>query len=64
MFMFRMFPFKGYAIAYLAVRLNSDPSTVQQQLDKCWLQEDLLVAIERLLACLYENTQQAKKFNQ
>ncbi|CAF2053347.1 unnamed protein product [Rotaria magnacalcarata] len=54
----------GYAIAYLAVRLNSDPSTVQQQLDKCWLQEDLLAAIERLLACLYENTQQAKKFNQ
>ena len=55
---------KGYAIAYLAIRLNCDPSTVNQQLEKRWLQEDLISAIERLLKRLYENTQQAKTYNQ
>jgi hypothetical protein len=33
-------------------------------MDKRWLQEDLSSAIERLLKRLYENTQQAKIFNQ
>ncbi len=44
--------------------MNCDPSSVNQQIEKRWLQEDLSVAIERLLKCLYENTQQAKTFNQ
>ncbi|CAF2549669.1 unnamed protein product [Rotaria sp. Silwood2] len=54
----------GYAIAYLAVRLNCDPSTIHQQIDKRWLQENLSSAVERLLQRLYDNTQQAKTFNQ
>ncbi|CAF1165471.1 unnamed protein product [Adineta steineri] len=54
----------GYAIANLAIRLNCDPSTTNQQIEKRWLQEDLLLAIERLLQRLYENTQQAKTFMQ
>jgi hypothetical protein len=59
-----LFAFKGYAIANLTIRLNCDPSTINQQIDKRWLQEDLSEAIERLLKRLYENTQQAKTFNQ
>jgi hypothetical protein len=59
-----LFAFEGYAIANLTVRLNCDPSTINQQIDKRWLQEDLSEAIERLLKRLYENTQQAKTFNQ
>ncbi|CAF0894416.1 unnamed protein product [Rotaria sordida] len=59
-----LFICKGYAIAYLAIRLNCDPSTVKQQIDKRWLQEDLSSAVERLLQRLYENTQQAKTLNQ
>ncbi len=55
---------KGYAIANLTIRLNCDLSSVNQQIDKRWLQEDLSSAIERLLKRLYENTQQAKTFNQ
>lgn len=54
----------GYAIANLTVRLNCDSSLVNQQIDKRWLQEDLTSAVERLLKRLYENTQQAKTFNQ
>ncbi|UJR36911.1 hypothetical protein I4U23_029624 [Adineta vaga] len=54
----------GYAIANLAIRLNCSPSTVNQQIEKRWLQEDLSIATERLLIRLYENTQQAKTFNQ
>ncbi len=56
--------FQGYAIANLTIRLNCDPSTVNQQIEKRWLQEDLSIAIERLLKRLYDNTQQAKAFNQ
>jgi len=55
---------EGYAIANLAVRLNCDPSTVNQQIDKYWLQEDLSSVVERLLNRLYENTQQAKAYHQ
>ncbi|CAF3563233.1 unnamed protein product [Rotaria sp. Silwood1] len=54
----------GYAIAYLAIRLNCDPSTIKQQIEKRWFQEDLSSAVERLLQRLYENTQQAKTLNQ
>ncbi len=55
---------KGYAIANLTIRINCDPSIVNQQIDKRWLQEDLSLAIERLLKRLYENTQQAKTYHQ
>ncbi len=58
------FCFQGYAIANLTIRLNCDPASVNQQIDKRWLQEDLPSAIERLLQRLYENTQQAKTLNQ
>ena len=56
--------FLGYAIANLTIRLNCDPSMVNHQIEKRWLQEDLSTAIERLLKCLFENTQQAKTLNQ
>ena len=48
----------------MTIRLNGDPMIVNQQIEKRWLQEDLASAIERLLKRLYENTQQAKTFNQ
>lgn len=48
----------------MTIRLNCDPSIVNQQIEKRWLQEDLALAIERLLTRLYENTQQAKALNQ
>jgi hypothetical protein len=59
-----LFVNKGYAIANLAIRLDCDPSTVHQQIEKRWRQEGLSSAVERLLKILHENTQQAKTFNQ
>lgn len=56
--------FEGYAIANLTIRLHGDPAAINQQIEKRWLQEELTVAIERLLKRLHENTQQAKTFNQ
>jgi hypothetical protein len=56
--------FIGYAVANLAVRLNCDPPNVTQQIEKRWREENLSMAIERLLKRLYENTQQAKTLNQ
>lgn len=51
-------------MANLTIRLNCDPATVKQQIDKRWLDEPLPTAIERLLNRLYTNAQQAKALNQ
>jgi len=54
----------GYSMANLTIRLNCDPSNVQDQVEKRWLDEPLSSAIERILKNLFDNVQQAKSFNQ
>ena len=54
----------GYAIANLTIRINCEPGTVQYQIEKRWMEEPLVTAVERLLKQLFDNTQQAKAFNQ